>query len=99
MERYADRFGLVNIIVAHFYILLVVSIETFSLPATDLHYPAITVCKTSPYDVGEYLRAVYDNFQMECCATGNEDTQLLREHFPGFFSFVYNEARNSHKLI
>ncbi len=35
-----------------------VTIETFSLPATSLPYPAITVCKAHKYDTGEYLRAV-----------------------------------------
>ncbi len=45
-----------------------VTIETFSLPATSLPYPAISVCKPEPYDVGEYIRAVFDNFQMTCDA-------------------------------
>ncbi len=35
---------------------LVVSIETFSLPATDLPFPAVTVCKVNKYDTGEYIR-------------------------------------------
>ncbi len=38
-------------------------IDTMSYPATKLAYPAITVCKEDRYDVGEYIRAVFDNFQ------------------------------------
>ncbi len=63
------------------------AIDSFSLPVTDLYYPAVTVCKRSPYDVGEYLRAIYDNFQMDCCRTSEDNTKLLREHFPGLFVF------------
>ncbi len=33
-----------------------VTIATFTLPATTLPYPAVTICKKSKYDVGEYLR-------------------------------------------
>ena len=39
-----------------------VTIETFSLPATSLPFPAISVCKTHKYDPGEYLRTVFDSF-------------------------------------
>ncbi len=35
---------------------LVVNIKTFSFPATNLTFPAITVCKTYKYDVGDYIR-------------------------------------------
>ncbi len=63
-------------------------IDKFSLPATDLPHPAITVCKNGGrYDVGEYLRAVFDNFDYRCptdgrgrCAPGDR-TDLLRKHF------------------
>ncbi len=33
-----------------------VSISSFAYPATKLPYPAITICKTRKYDVGEYIR-------------------------------------------
>ena len=36
----------------------VVAIDTFSLPATDLNYPAITICNRNRYDVGEYIRSL-----------------------------------------
>ncbi len=32
------------------------TIDTFSLPTTELAYPAITVCKSSPYETAEYVR-------------------------------------------
>ncbi len=65
---------------------LEVAIDTFSLPATSLPFPAITVCKRRKFDVGEYLRAVFDNFQYVCKkAEGVNDTcresMLLREHY------------------
>ncbi len=47
-------------------IVLVVGIDTFSTPATDLTFPAVTVCRNKKYDVGEYLRAIYNNFEYSC---------------------------------
>ncbi len=32
------------------------AILSFSMPATELKYPAITVCKKHKYDVGQYVR-------------------------------------------
>ena len=43
-----------------------VRIETFSLPATSLPYPAITVCKRNKFDATELVRVVFDNFLMSC---------------------------------
>ena len=62
------------------------SIETFSFPATELAYPAITVCKRQKYDMGEYLRAVFDNFEYSCNGSVADsmscvDSMLLRDHF------------------
>ena len=45
------------------------AIETFSLPATSLPYPAVTVCKAQKYDVAEYLVAVFDNFEFPARST------------------------------
>ena len=36
---------------------------TISRPTTNATYPAITICNPNGFDVGEYIRAVYDNFQ------------------------------------
>ena len=40
-----------------------VEISSFSEPVTKLIYPAITVCKPNAFDSGEYVRAVFNNFQ------------------------------------
>ena len=40
-----------------------VAIATFAMPATEVPSPAITVCNPSGFDIGEYVRAIYDNFQ------------------------------------
>ena len=61
-----------------------VAIETFSHPATDLIYPAITVCNRHKYDVGEYIRAVFDNFELRCSSAIPGDcnkTAAMREDF------------------
>ena len=63
-----------------------VAIKTFSLPANDVPYPAITICNQNGYDVGEYLRAVFDNFQYKCDCNECKETELLRSHFPAFSS-------------
>ena len=63
------------------------TLDNFSAAPSDLAMPAITVCKGSKYDVGEYVRAVYDNFEYACKwdkdAESNDCTksELLREHF------------------
>ena len=57
-----------------------VEITTFSKKATELIHPAITICNPNGYDVGEYLRAVFDNFEY-----GNlSESEMLRSHFPGY---------------
>ena len=62
-----------------------VAIETFSTPATELPFPAVTVCRKRKYDVGEYLRAVYNNFEFACekarHSASCQRTELLRSHF------------------
>ena len=57
-----------------------VRIETFSYPATELVYPALTVCKKYNYDVAEYLRAIFDNFD------ASHDL-LLQDHFRKLLKF------------
>jgi hypothetical protein len=72
-----------------------VSIQTFSLPAITLRYPAITICKRHNLDVGQYIRAIYNNFESVCSEedfdgdynyTCNQTT-LLRREFTKFFHF------------
>ena len=63
---------------------LEVGIKSFSLPVTKLTYPAITICKKNGfYDPGEYLRAIFNNFQYTYQdGDGScEATSLLREHY------------------
>ena len=43
-----------------------VAIKTFSKPANEVPFPAITICNEHGFDVGEYIRAVFDNFQYSC---------------------------------
>ena len=65
-------------------------IDTFAKPTTDLAFPALTVCRRSKFDAGEYLRAVFDNFEFSCDASvaGEcERTALIRRHFPIFSEF------------
>ena len=40
------------------------------------------------YDVGEYIRAVFDNFEYSCASNSEEckKSELLRAHFPGWSS-------------
>ena len=56
------------------------SIQT--IPSTNLTFPAITVCREIPYNPDEYVRAVFDNFQMACNESdGCKETQILRKDF------------------
>ena len=58
-------------------------IESFSYPATQLAYPAITVCKMNGYNVDEYVRAVFDNFQFVCADDkACVETIPLRDDYP-----------------
>ena len=73
-----------------------VSIITFSYPATKLNYPAITVCRKIPYNPDEYVRAVFDNFQLTCnnscmdyCDASCEETEVLREDFEAYIDWNY----------
>lgn len=63
-----------------------VTIKTFSKPAREVPYPAITICKQNGYNVGEYIRAVFDNFEFSCESGSDEceKSRLLRADFPGF---------------
>ena len=64
----------------------IVTIETFTLPATNVTYPAITICKDGTnYDSGDYVRAVFDNFQSTCDSDAScAEIELLRSHFQDY---------------
>ena len=65
-----------------------VAIQTFSKPSHEVEFPAITICNEDGFDVGEYIRAVFDNFQYSCFKGHNcSETELLRSHFPGHFDW------------
>ncbi len=55
-----------------------VSIETFSLPSSDLPFPAVTICKERKYDAGDYIRAVFNNFDTE--------VEPLKSHYKSYLS-------------
>ena len=43
------------------------TINALGIPIKSLDHPAITICKPNGiYDVGEYLRAEFNNFQFSC---------------------------------
>ena len=68
-----------------------VAIKTFSKPANEVPYPAITICNENGFDVGQYIRAVFDNFQYSCSMGERHDcgeTELLRSHFPGYAGVI-----------
>ena len=61
------------------------TVNALGIPITNLNHPAITICKPNGiYDVGEYLRAVFDNFQFACksdkASKSCQATHLLRDH-------------------
>ena len=62
------------------------TVNALGIPITTLNHPAITICKPNGiYDVGEYLRAVFDNFQFTCKSDTASDScqsaELLRAHY------------------
>ena len=73
-----------------------VAIKTFAHPVTAVPEPAITVCRKVPYNPDEYVRAIFDNFQMTCDHGNCEDTRLLREDFENHLTLDYD--RNDHMI-
>ena len=73
-------------------------IESFTLSVTELPYPAITICKKKGlYDPGEYLRAVFNQFQYAYRKDDKgscNDTALLRSHYRNFVSPCDRKARD-----
>jgi hypothetical protein len=51
------------------------TINALGIPISHLGHPAITVCKENGiYDVGEYIRAVFNNFQFACNESISSDS-------------------------
>ena len=82
------------------------SINTFSYPTKNLSYPAITVCRKIPYNPDEYVRAVFDNFQLTCrsynsckenCDASCQETERLRNDFRDYITL--NTVRILHHCI
>ena len=62
-----------------------VTINSFSVPVTELPFPAITICKSGSGDAGDYVRAIYNNFQFKCNSPAScESRKLLGDHFYGY---------------
>ena len=61
----------------------ILTIDTMTFPATNVAYPAITICKDpTNFDSGDYVRAVFDNFQSSCNSDAScAEIELLRSHF------------------
>ena len=75
-----------------------VVIDSFTLPVTDLPYPAITICKKRGlYDPGEYLRAVFNQFKYAYRKDDKgscNETDLLRRHYKNFISQCDQKPRD-----
>ena len=70
-----------------------VDIKTFSRSANEVPYPAITICNENgfDFDVGQYIRAVFDNFEYSCFKGEGHNcnkAELLRSHFPGYSEII-----------
>ena len=69
------------------------TVTALGIPIATLDHPAVTICKPNGiFDVGEYLRAVFDNFQFSCkSGNGTESCRgdmLLRDHYSTYSSLV-----------
>ena len=70
--------------------LLDVAIATLPQPACELTYPAITVCKKGGYNPDEYVRVVFDNFQVVCHDEEScNETSKLRAAFPSYLKVTF----------
>ena len=77
---------------------MVTTINTRRNPVTSLVHPAVTICKANGiYDVGEYLRAVFDNFQLACESSLESEsckaTKTLRRHYSSYFNVEQDERK------
>ncbi len=73
------------------------TINALGTPVTSLDHPAITVCKENGiYDVGEYLRAVYNNFEFHCSGGDVSEScrriSKIRDHHGVYSRLAYLEG-------
>ena len=73
------------------------TINALGIPITSLDHPAITICKPNGiYDIGEYLRAHFNNFQFSCKSSREsescESANLLRNHFLSYSKMKGNST-------
>ena len=62
------------------------TVNALGIPITKLDHPAITICKPNGiYDIGEYVRAVFNNFKFSCKSEKDSEScqaaNLLRSHY------------------
>ena len=74
----------------------ITTINTLYHPITKLNHPAITICKPNGiYDAGEYIRAVFNNFQYSCESDLKSEscqaTMELRRHYAGYSELTNRE--------
>ena len=65
------------------------TINALGIPITSVDHPAVTICKPNGiYDVGEYLRAVFNNFKFTCkeeeVSKTCQGVNLLRSHYTAY---------------
>ncbi len=75
-----------------------VAIDTFSEPATNVAYPSITVCGgPNQFDATEYVRSVFNAFQLACSPGNNEtgcgESERIRADFVKYFGIEKDTAR------
>ena len=76
------------------------TINALGIPITNLDHPAVTICKPNGiYDIGEYLRAVFNNFQFSCkFERGSESCKspnLVRSHYSTYSEMNENEETDT----
>jgi hypothetical protein len=79
------------------------TINALGIPISQMRHPAITVCKeNSIYDVGEYIRAVFNNFQFACnesiSSESCQSTTMLRNHYSKYTK-VYFDPHTKRAMV
>ncbi len=75
------------------------TINALGTRVSSMDHPAITVCKENGIlDVGEYLRAVFNNFEYACVGDSCKEVARIREDYKVFSKTAYlaNEGMDIH---
>ena len=69
------------------------TINALGIPIKTLDHPAITICKANGiYDIGDYLRAKFNNFQFSCGYSNESESchmaNLLRYHYSSYSELI-----------